>query len=215
MSARTFAAHRERHGPSFVNTYRLTCSACGVTGNCGNQDIGAKSAKQLIAQKFERKGWTVGRRPDDDLCPSCTALAERRSAKLVLVSKEDPMPEPVKLKAAEAPRQPTREEKRICMEFIRERYDEKSERYLDGWTDHKIATDLNVPRAWVAEIRDEWFGAEGGNAEIDKLLAETDKLRFQLKDTEERYGKELTALANSMTVLMREVSVIRKAVGMK
>lgn len=81
---------------------------------------------------------------------------------------------PAPKRAAEPPREMSRDDRRLIFAKLDEVYVDENTGYSAGWTDDKVATDLGVPRAWVAQIRDENFGP-GTNEEITKLLGEVNE----------------------------------------
>ena len=47
--------------------------------------------------------------------------------------------------------------------------------YGGAWTDTTVARDLNVPRAWVSEVREAFFGPEGSNPLLDRYGQEREE----------------------------------------
>lgn len=68
----------------------------------------------------------------------------------------------------------TPEWRRRINRMIGDNWDDTAIRYLGGMSDQKIATELNVPRAWVEQIRVENYGDSGGNEEIEALREDVD-----------------------------------------
>jgi hypothetical protein len=73
----------------------------------------------------------------------------------------------------EPPREMTRQDRQVVFAKLMDVYVSESEGYSVGWTDQRVATDLGVPVAWVAKVRDENFGPARDNAEIRQLLADS------------------------------------------
>jgi hypothetical protein len=163
---------------------------------------------RIAARKFTDLGWQIGKRAKEDRCPKCkpqppalTVVPTPPPAPVYSIApgdrdlrvvgdhnfnapKGDTMRKNVDMTIIpvplEEPRQMGREDRRLVFEKINEVYDK--DRYTGDWTDKKIAEDLGCPRAWVASVRDEMFGPEGGNevifAEIEatkKVIAEAQK----------------------------------------
>jgi len=84
---------------------------------------------------------------------------------------------------AEPPRTATREDKRRIRDFLDSNYDDNLGRYFKDWTDEKAATKLNLPRAWVSDLREDLYGpdiCEAGQArtkEMLELIAVASKLK--------------------------------------
>lgn len=68
-------------------------------------------------------------------------------------------------------RQPTREQKRQIIELLGEVYDTAAERYRAAESDVTVADAVGggCMFGWVAEIRDELFGPDGRNEELENL----------------------------------------------
>ena len=71
---------------------------------------------------------------------------------------------------AEPPRTMSREDRRIVFEKLNGVYLDEKRGYDTGWSDHKVAIDLGVPRAWVEQVREEMFGPVNSNPEIQEFL---------------------------------------------
>lgn len=165
----------------------------GVTVRCGYCSKGAQSIrvngfavksgsdeleKAFICRKLEDAGWLVGRNLKQHRCPECyikiksSAVRKAREKNEVTEQKSNKVVSIVNASAAEPPREMTRDDRRIIFEKLNEVYQNEKTGYEPGWTDHKVAADLGVPRAWVALIRDENFGEELANEEIRKTVNE-------------------------------------------
>lgn len=149
----------------------------------------AKSAMpdHTAALRFTQHGWQVGRRATDDRCPACVAMeaGDRKAKHASEPSKsKDPvvMQKPV---AAEPPPEPSRIDKRRIIDALNERYDHALGCYVEAWTDVRVATALNVPRAWVSSLREEFFGAEQSELQV-KVAAEAATLSRRASEIEER-----------------------------
>ena len=71
-------------------------------------------------------------------------------------------------------RQPTREQKRAIIDMLEEVYDTTAGRYKGAETDATVAAVLGegVMPGWVAQLREDLFGPDGGNGEMEALLDE-------------------------------------------
>ncbi|WP_193083416.1 hypothetical protein [Pseudooceanicola spongiae] len=138
-------------------------------------------------------------------CPTCEA---RRRAHAVV---------PVTV-ATEAPPKPTREQKRQIMELLGESYDTTAGRYRKGDTDAVVAEVLGFPQrpGWVAQIREEFFGADGGNDEIASLSAQIAALQAAETKLEKALAElcqEREALHRDAATMAASLASIRAAVG--
>ena len=79
----------------------------------------------------------------------------------------------------EAPRAMTREAKRLIFAKINEVYLDHG--YDRNWSDNRIAKDIDVPVAWVKDVREENFGPESLSEEANKLMTEGEQLVQKLR----------------------------------
>lgn len=89
---------------------------------------------------------------------------------------------------------PTRDQKRVILDFLGAHYD--GDGWAKEWSDAKAATHLNLPRAWVTELRVEFFG----DADVNEAQRAADKARQQAlhqlqKDMKAAQAKMDTALS--------------------
>lgn len=172
-----------------------------------------------IADQFTRDGWLIGRRAQDDLCPKCVAATMPKKPTLTLIPKESVPMLPV---TTNEPAEMTRDDGRVIFAKLEDVYDTNRAGYRAGWTDQKLATDLGVPRAWVEQVRKQFFGPEGGNPEIAAALAEAkalveevrpllarlDQLKAQMGSTQ----AEAQKIAAKVEIIDRRIAAIEKAV---
>ncbi|HAY06434.1 MAG TPA: hypothetical protein DCY26_07240 [Hyphomonas sp.] len=90
-----------------------------------------------------------------------------------------------------------RDDRRIITDKLDEIYDEKIGRYISPWTDAAVSRDLGVPRAWVAEVREQFFGPEGSNPDFDAFLEQAAPIIAEMKN-----------MANSARVQLEGVKAI-------
>lgn len=146
-------------------------TAKGVCDECGRDEVfvfdyerrsaGVWEPKEGQAiKKLTAKGWAVVK--GKLRCPACEA--KRKAFK-----QEAPMAENVT-----ELRQPTREQKRAIIDMLEEVYDTAAGRYKGTETDATVAAVLGegVMPGWVAQLREDLFGPDGGNGEMEALLDE-------------------------------------------
>jgi hypothetical protein len=196
---------------------------------------------KFISSKLGMKDWEIGRRRRDHRCPRCIRNAKLlcepdqepgysfqsktgetmppgnlRLVKDAFMTSTMPTtpPPPPKTKptaAAVETRAMTRDDKNIIYAKLQDVYLNEKVGYADGWSDQRVATDLNIPRAWVATIRDEFFGDEITNevtrekinaarALVDKVLAlkPTIEEAVKLLGVAEKMQKDLAEIAKVM-----------------
>lgn len=165
-----------------VRGVTISCGYCpatediAVNGFQTTSGIDDAQERRFITRKLENIGWKVGRTASQHRCPKCfTAIkmASVRKREEAIVTKQ-PDQKVITLTQPTPPppdqRPMTRDDRRIIFEKLNEVYVSDKIGYGPGWTDHKVATDLGVPRSWVRLIRDENFGDEFANEEIKTLL---------------------------------------------
>ena len=194
---------------------QITCARCGTHGHLVISGSAAPPA--LANQTFRRRGWIVGRSRTRDRCPKCnprlgTAKAHAAVARIAVDLPLKPVnppeiPQPIpNIKGVEAlphlvviqpppeVRQPTREDRRRIVEEISASYTDIG--YVGTASDATLATKLDVPRAWVSAIRDEFFGPDqneatiGLRADVQKLI----QLALSLEDRAMTLAAEAEAL---------------------
>jgi hypothetical protein len=176
-----------RVGNKAHRSYRKFCTRCDF-----NDDVLINTMKshagddhhleKILKRKFEEKVWEVGKR---DVCPICVNKmnrAKKREEKTVVPAKPEAKPEANNVVAMTAPepRKLTPEYRGIIYAKLQDVYDPKRPGYLPGWTDEKVATDMNAPRAWVTETRELLCGTVGSNPEIDAALEEGRAMALEL-----------------------------------
>lgn len=212
----------------------IRCSTCANTHTHALHS-GAKSVSQPEAERIMRRlGWEVGRNRRHDRCPGCLQLVrdERAANRAAGQAKlADVMPAEVinlfgpkpdqseesELKTtpirAEPPREMSLEDRRIIFAKIHDVYLDAKTGYDNGWSDKKVATDLGVPQAWVAKIREENFGPDNSNAEARELAARIEKAEERmrgLKAESEALRAAEGAFDAKLSALNADLAAIRK-----
>jgi len=173
-------------GPRGQELALCTCCDCGATeevraahgsnsGGLGRQVMSLASEGQVI-RKIEAKGWALVKKKLR--CPSCEA--KRREASDTQCKTEEPMQKKAMTAPAKTPatvtelRKPTAIQKRQIIGILEDVYDDDLKRYRGKETDKSVAETIgiNVMPGWVAEIREDMFGPDGSNDEMETLLAE-------------------------------------------
>jgi hypothetical protein len=109
-----------------------------------------------------------------------------------------------------------RDDKRAIFRRLDEVYSVPAGRYVDDWTDHRLATEMNMPRAWIAQVRDEAYGPEGGNDEMEKLLADIAATHRKLEGAVElclTAATEAEKLNADVKSLSERLAKVKLAVG--
>lgn len=211
----------------------IRCGACPTTEMAVSR--GADSLpNEMVQAKFSRMGWHIGRRPVDDRCPACLEkerLAKRKTSMDKTNLKAVPAtPKPATVTAlgeglarvamgtppaAEKPREMSREDGRIIFDKLSTLYDDNG--YIAGWSDKRVAEDLGIPRAWVENVRAQFYGDSAGNDQAETFLKACDALRADVAtfSTERaEFLKRVDKLAEALANLLREATAIKKAMGL-
>ncbi len=117
-----------------------------------------RTAKQFFAEA-ERRGWYIDEANGVYLCDS----------------RDHPKTEKAMAPEKTNPRQPTPDQRRAIVKRLDECYDTANKRYVPPFTDKALGEELKMPWAWVASIRDDFYGPPGPPPvadEIQKALAE-------------------------------------------
>lgn len=184
----------------------VKCSECEAFENI---PVNSKTAMppEVIVKKMQARGWVMSQRRRNDLCPKC---ASKKAARPKVERIADYLATlPIKKEPAmqtEQPRKPSRDEKRLIVLAIEDHYDDKVRSYAAGWSDDKIAADLNVPRKWVSDLREEFYGpvVDPELADLERKVASLtvdleaanaviEAIRRSLNDLKERIAKKLAA----------------------
>jgi hypothetical protein len=132
-------------------------------GNANKREV----IESQVITKLQGQGWTNIKKT-----LRCATCEEERKANYN-------KPKDMENAMAEQPtttdlRQPTREQKRAIMGLLEEVYDTKAGRYTGGETDKTVAETCGngVMPGWVSAIREEFFGPDGANEELEVLMAD-------------------------------------------
>lgn len=192
---------------------------------------------EFAKKKFTQRGWDIHKKA---ACPRCVvkfkaqsaARAEQKVVPMVKpITPVQPAAKPMRslaelsLVAAvkpapseTAPREMSPLDRRKVFRAIDEVWDENTGRYGGGATDNRIAEQLNVPRAWVEDVRRESFGDAGDNQDLVELRAALDEASKHA----EGLMNEALALATKFEAIVAELGAVRgrcsaleKAVGLR
>lgn len=196
-----------------VNRAKLTCDGCGrsepvtcdyerISGNKWVPNIGQVRKKAVGMGWAEVKG--------KDYCMTCET-----NRKVVNMSEAKQKVEPA--------RKMTPRDKRQIIATLEDCYDDDAKCYTQGDTDNTLAEALGVMPGWVAEIREELFGPDGGNEDMTALQEEFGKVSAEWRsllealDAAEKETKriraEMGAHKDRLDSAMGKLQAIRTAVG--
>ncbi|MCM2396205.1 hypothetical protein NBH19_08950 [Rhizobium sp. S95] len=165
MTDRTFPEVTIPYGELSVKAMRITCAHCDGVAYFPHQTGFNRKPPVAAAQHFQNKGWLVGSGPRKDFCPLHASPAKRKGRKNMADTKAT---------IADKPREMSRDDRRIINDKLDEVYGRDA--YKSPWTDAAVAKDLGVPRDWVVQVRDQFFGPAGSNPLFDEFLKETGRM---------------------------------------
>jgi len=165
-----------------VPAYAITCNSCGKQDKLITSKPSGALPASMVAKKFIERGWIAGARVRDDRCPACQAIA-KAPKKNIETAQVIEMTQPQKtlppevvsstpipiIKRADPPPVMEKEDRRIIFAEIDTNYIDEQKGYAEGWNDARVAKGLNVPLAWVRELRDANFGPEIGTSVLDDV----------------------------------------------
>ncbi|NTJ46534.1 hypothetical protein G6K93_05840 [Agrobacterium rhizogenes] len=160
MSGRAFPEVSITAGGQQVKAMKIGCSECEAVGYFAFQSGHKRRPPIAAVQHFQNKDWVVGSTPRKDLCPVHAKLSRRKGTKAMADATAP---------AAEKPRELSLDDRRIVFDKINGVYGNGS--YIAPWTDGAVAKDLGVPRDWIAQVREQFFGPAGSNPLFDEYLA--------------------------------------------
>lgn len=193
MSARKYQESSERYGSTWRTVARVHCRTCGVSTSIGVETVGGTLPPNIITKKLQQKGWEIGANDQWDFCPAHSSLAKQERTEPVLKVVDQPSTAATPSPSQQPPRVMDRDDRRIIFARLNDVYLDAKRGYDSGWSDHRVATELGVPRKWVEQIRVENFGDAGTNAEMSEFYEQAQTLiaegRKALLEAREFYEK--------------------------
>lgn len=164
MSARSFHEHSVPYGDRGHRVVAdIVCAKCGRVDTTPTGTGSSTLPDEVIGKKFKAMGWIVGGSAKGDECPQCISKPKEKPVLKVVGQ-------------ANHPREMGRDDRRIIFEKLNETYVDEKTGYDTGWSDHRVASDLGVPRKWVEQVREEMFGSIGTNAEMSEYLTQATEI---------------------------------------
>lgn len=202
-----------------------TCDVCSFEMSVKsqhNRHRGNLQKREVIESqvltKITAKGWTFIKKTLR--CPACEA------ERVKTYNKPEPM-ETIMAEATTDLRQPTREQKRQIMELLNDVYDTNAGRYTGGETDKTVAETLGggVMPGWVAQLREEFYGPEGGNEALETLVSDLNEWREEASTLAKKCHDDIQSalaalrdynkLRDKLADLNSRVEKLKKSIGPK
>ncbi len=185
MSEREFPEVSIPYGGTATKAMKIQCASCEGVAYYPHQTGVNRKPPVAAVQHFRNKGWSVGNGPKKDLCPECVKRGKPK--------RKPEMNDMSNAPAAEPPREMSREDRRIINDKLDEVYGTGG--YKTPWTDAAVAKDLGVPREWVSQTRDAFFGPAGSNPLFDDYLSQRDAVVRMAADVVAVHDEATKALA--------------------
>jgi hypothetical protein len=204
----------------------VKCDHCGFTENF-RADYERVSPDKFevkegqVLMKATHKGWSNVK--GSLRCPECET--KRRDA--AKPQKEITVTNVLNLPKTEEARQPSRDQKREIIALLNEVYDTKVGRYTGGETDKTVAETIGggVMLGWVAQVREDLFGPDGGNDDLLELRDEVQAAIFECtavakqcqEDIDKAVGtlKSYNGVREKLVDILTRIDKLKKAVGPK
>lgn len=200
---------------------RCVCDECGagqvIAVHFERHRGGVRRVNEGAAhKKLAQLGWDVRR---GTVCPDCVA---RKKAPAAPETTPEPTKDTEAMEAVKEPalREPTPKQKREIIGLLEVVYDDAAKRFKDGESDKTVADAIGggVLFGWVARIREELFGPDTRNQEVEALRKDLRKLaddiqahQAELRDAREAVKvveKKVSALVASMAALKSRVDKV-------
>lgn len=162
-----------------------------------------------VVRKLQKRGWTLI--SGNLRCPDCSASRKQTAAD---TTEEPPMAVAEKAKTSSDLRRPTPAQKRQIIGLLEDAYDDDAKRYRNpSDTDKTLAEVIGggCMWGWVAEIREELFGPDTRNAELDAIRTEMKALDQKIEkatDQAHEVAKVLEQLAAQQSELSAKLTKV-------
>ena len=208
---------------------RFICKVCEAKGDLPLVRVGAAFSPHGTIKRAEMTGWEI--RNSTARCPRCAAKkragtpGDRPGPKLVSTPLEEapvasnvtPITTVGPPKKPDIQTQPDKEQRLAIRGLLDRFFDDGTGRYLDGYSDKRIADELAVPRLWVESIRDTAYGPVSEPPELQAVppaLAQMERAIANARTTLD----QMEDIANGLRAVIRDgeakIAAARKALGL-
>ena len=143
-------------------TARITCDACGA------HEVWAINGRapppEQLPSHFKKRGWVIRNRTT---CPICAVKTkEKPMTKTATIT---PIAAPI---AAPVTADAAKKNKRAVIIALEDYFDEAARQYRSGKSDQAVADELKLAPAFVASVREEFYGKMAAPTEIQAIRSE-------------------------------------------
>lgn len=195
-------ADEGRRKPSVV----VTCSSCDAKERISVEANPGWLPDWEIQKKLLAKKWLLAPKPENDICGKCHSELKQKGRSPMTNSPSLTIVPPAALSAkADPPRQMSKSDHRAIYDLIKGVYKEADDAtgfkgaYMPPYSDNKVAMDLAVPRAWVEEIRKQFFGDAGVN---EDMVAYVDQAETFLREATQIRNEAIKFHTDAQAILM-------------
>lgn len=203
-----FASISEQKEGKWMRFRVATCCDCGYPAKL-RENSNKPLPPEMLANKFRQWGWEIGNGVRNDRCPRCVAgkkpmSPQARRAAFCAINNVKRADAPVKLETAptmplaEPPPSPTMEDRRRIREALDSHYLDKKGCYSKNFSDKSLAASINVPLAWVSQLREAMGLGPDANEAAAQRSAELEALEKRLGAEEDRALKALDDLRKEL-----------------
>jgi hypothetical protein len=176
-----------------------------VCVTCGERAYHLRRGAMESEDFFTKDGWLVGSSAKGDKCPECKKVIHMKEHKKDAVQAVQEVVE-------ETPRTQTGTERAVIAMKIAENFDEKEARYQSGWSDIKIAGELDLPLDWVHAEREHLYpGSIGDNPDTVEFISSLTLLKEGQSAFDKRVDKLSSTVADNDGLLRRLEDAQREA----
>lgn len=151
---------RHEGGVGYMQRARFTCSRCEQSHNLPLFRGSKAFNPEKTVKAAQAAGWDCHQNSETATCPACVA-AKRQAARGDRIEKAPPALEaPVKPAPplSVVPTPMTSDQRLKIRSALDSHFDDSKGRYLGGYSDHRIAEELKIPRIHVETIREAAYG---------------------------------------------------------
>lgn len=187
-----------------VNRARVVCDVCGRddTVPCGyvrTTQTTSEPNRGQVLRKIEGSGWSEIK--GTLRCPSCEAKRKilNEGAKMTVSEAK-----------TETLRSPSPKQKREIIGMLEIVYDDERKRFKDGESDKTVAEAVGggVLFGWVAQVREELFGPDSRNKEIDAIRAEIKAVEAAMGEVKGEFRKAVEGLESRVSGLRQSLEKV-------
>lgn len=209
------------HGQERKTMARFICARCESNYLDVPVTTGQRLAPIGLARSAERKGWDADPvRRSHTRCPDCKArrLDNDVDAELKKVEAKMATSAPALLNGSATivpVRDPTADERAEIRRLLEKNFDEGLGCYLAGYSDQRVAEEVNVPRVVVERLRDTAYGPIRVSPEMLAARKEVEELAQQIATLQDDATQWAQSFGEELDKLRMRLSQVRVLVGTK